>query len=126
MTKFSRRAAANIAAWRQGIPKTQAGVDAMWAGIVGKLNATIPDPSRAPIAAGRTVAARAAPLERGCCRRLWAASSPSSIAVLKPNADRSGRASPARAVCRQRAVDWSEIATGLNAKLVWTPARRAR
>ena len=51
MTKFSRRASANIAAWRRGIPTTQAGVDAMWGGVVGKLNATIPA-SRAPIASG--------------------------------------------------------------------------
>lgn len=42
MTKFSRRAAANIAAWRQGIPETQAGVDKMWTGIVAKLNANLP------------------------------------------------------------------------------------
>jgi hypothetical protein len=42
MTKLSRRDAANIAAWRQGFPTTQAGVDAMGSGIVGKLNATIP------------------------------------------------------------------------------------
>jgi uncharacterized protein (DUF736 family) len=42
MTKLSRRDAANIAAWRQGIPTTQVAIDASWAGIVAKLNATLP------------------------------------------------------------------------------------
>jgi hypothetical protein len=42
MTKLSRRDAANIAAWRQGIPTTQAGVDKMWTGIVARHNASLP------------------------------------------------------------------------------------
>ena len=53
MTKLSRRDAANIAAWRQGIPRTQAGVDKMWTGIVARRNASLtaraqPDLNAAP------------------------------------------------------------------------------
>jgi hypothetical protein len=41
-TLSSRRAIGNLAAQRQGLPTTQAGIDAVWTGIVGKLNATLP------------------------------------------------------------------------------------
>jgi hypothetical protein len=41
-SRLSRRDAANIAAWRQGIPKTQACLDGMWGAIAGRLNATLP------------------------------------------------------------------------------------
>jgi hypothetical protein len=54
-TKISRRDAANMMARRQGVPTTQAGVDAMHAEIVSRLNATAPSPSsRMPVGAGRT------------------------------------------------------------------------
>jgi len=41
-TLSRRRAIGNLAAQRQGIPTTQAGVDALWGGIVTRLNATLP------------------------------------------------------------------------------------
>jgi hypothetical protein len=50
-TKVNRRDAANLAAWRQGIPTTQAGVDAMHAEMAAKLNATLP--AYRPVPAGR-------------------------------------------------------------------------
>ena len=41
-TLSHRRAAANTAASRQGIPTAQAGVDAMWGEIVSRHNASVP------------------------------------------------------------------------------------
>jgi hypothetical protein len=76
MTKLSRRDAANIAVWRQGLPTTQAGVDAMWSGVVGKINATIP-------------------------------ASPTHFSLSSHARTSAGE---------QRAVDWTSIATGLNAE----------
>jgi len=48
MKNLSRRDAANVMAWRQGIPQTQAGIDAMYAALAAKLNA-----SQKPIEARR-------------------------------------------------------------------------
>jgi hypothetical protein len=41
-TPSHRRALANSLALKQGLPVTQAAIDAMHAGIVAKLNATLP------------------------------------------------------------------------------------
>jgi hypothetical protein len=53
MTKLSKRNAANMMARRQGIPQTQAGIDAMHADLVAKLNATLPASQETPIEAAR-------------------------------------------------------------------------
>jgi hypothetical protein len=92
-TNLSRRAAANIAAWRQGIPTTQAGVDKMWTGVVGKLNATIPA-SRSPVDLSSPARTSAAGPERPLERAVdWAAISGS----LNREA---GLAAPARSRAR--------------------------
>jgi hypothetical protein len=52
-TLAHRRAIANSLALKQGLPVTQAAIDARWGGIIAKLNASLPT-SRTPIAAGRT------------------------------------------------------------------------
>ena len=62
MNGSKRRDAANIAAWRQGIPQSQAGIDAMWRGIAGRLNATLPTtrgPSEARLVSPQAASARA-------------------------------------------------------------------
>jgi hypothetical protein len=52
-TPSHRRALANSLALKQGLPVTQAAIDARWSGIVAQLNASLPT-SRTPIGAGRT------------------------------------------------------------------------
>ena len=54
-TLSHRRAIANSLALKQGLPVTQAAIDARWAGIVAQLNATLPS-SRGPIGAPRALA----------------------------------------------------------------------
>jgi hypothetical protein len=41
-TNLSRRNAANLAALRSGVPADQAGIDALWGGIVARHNASLP------------------------------------------------------------------------------------
>jgi hypothetical protein len=72
-TKISRRDAANMMARRQGVPTTQAGVDAMHAEIVSKLNATAPLPSsRVPVGAARTSPAGGAKPTQESVDSMWA------------------------------------------------------
>jgi hypothetical protein len=47
--KTSRRDVANMLARRQGVPTTQAGIDAMHATIVSRLNAALPARATAPL-----------------------------------------------------------------------------
>lgn len=49
---YSRRDAANLLAWRQGVPTTQAGVGNFWASIAARLNTALPA-SGTPAAAQR-------------------------------------------------------------------------
>ena len=49
MSKLSFRDAANIAAWRQGIPTTQVSVDKFWAAIVARHNASLPTRAQADL-----------------------------------------------------------------------------
>jgi hypothetical protein len=89
ITKQARQRAANMMAQRQGIPTTQAAIDAEWRGIVAKLNATLR--TQEPIRAGRTSpAAGSAKPTQGDIDAGWA------LVVSKLNAE-SGLAPPARA-----------------------------
>ena len=54
---YSRRDAANLLAWRQSVPTTQAGLDNFWASITAGLNASLP-------ASGTPAARHASPSAR--------------------------------------------------------------
>jgi hypothetical protein len=66
-----RRAIANSIASRQGVPTAQAGVDALWTGIVAKLNAALPK-TQEPVAAGRTAAPGSAKPTQASVDSMWA------------------------------------------------------
>ena len=73
MKTMSRRDAANMLAWRQGVQTSQAAVDSMWSQIVTRLNSTLA--GRVPI-----VAARPSPEASGFVGRVNAAVDWASIA----------------------------------------------
>jgi hypothetical protein len=89
-TKLSRRDAANMMARRQGVPTTQAGVDAMHAEIVSRLNATAPSPSsRMPVGAARPSPAGGAKPSQASADAMWAG-------LARQLNDEAGLAAPAK------------------------------
>jgi hypothetical protein len=71
ITKQARQRAANMMAQRQGLSTTQAGVDALWSGIVGKLNAALPK-TQEPVGAARTSPSGGAKPTQESVDSMWA------------------------------------------------------
>jgi hypothetical protein len=72
-TLAHRRAIANSLALKQGLPVTQAAIDARWGGIVAKLNKALPS-SRPPVGSSgeRAAAAGGRKPTRGAIDSMWA------------------------------------------------------
>ena len=88
-TNSARRNAANLAALRCGVPAHQSGIDAFWADLAEKLNATLPTRASSRLASTEALSERPARPSQAEADSMWAD-------IAGRNNAEAGLAAPAR------------------------------